>query len=76
MLFSTLKIFLLLQTQVTQDQQKSYSQKEVNSVYGFGEVSWKNAIFLNITGRNDWSSTLPEDNRSYFYPSVGLTAVA
>ncbi|MBK9389685.1 MAG: SusC/RagA family TonB-linked outer membrane protein [Bacteroidetes bacterium] len=54
---------------------ESYSQKKVNSVYGFGEVSWKNAVFLNITGRNDWSSTLPEQNRSYFYPSVGLTAV-
>ena len=54
---------------------EGYSQKMVNSVYGFGEVSWKNAVFLNITGRNDWSSTLPEANRSYFYPSVGLTAV-
>jgi TonB-linked SusC/RagA family outer membrane protein len=54
---------------------ESYSQKMVNSVYGFGELSWKNAVFLNLTGRNDWSSTLPEANRSYFYPSVGLTAV-
>jgi hypothetical protein len=35
----------------------------------------KNAIFLNVTGRNDWSSTLPAASRSYFYPSVGLTAV-
>jgi TonB-linked SusC/RagA family outer membrane protein len=54
---------------------ESYSKRVVNSVYGFGEVSYKNAIFLNITGRNDWSSTLPAANRSYFYPSVGLTAV-
>lgn len=54
---------------------EDYSQKVVNSVYGFGEFSYKNAIFLNITGRNDWSSTLPAANRSYFYPSVGLTAV-
>jgi TonB-linked SusC/RagA family outer membrane protein len=54
---------------------ENYSQKAVNSVYGFGELAWKNAIFLNITGRNDWSSTLPSNNRSYFYPSVGLTAV-
>src|SRR5699024_9469940 len=30
---------------------------------------------LDITGRNDWSSTLPPDSRSYFYPSVGLSAV-
>jgi len=48
---------------------------EVQSVYGLAEFSFKNAIFLNATARNDWSSTLPEDNRSYFYPSVGLTAV-
>jgi len=54
---------------------EQYSRKVVNSVYGFGEISWRNAMFLNITGRNDWSSTLPADNRSYFYPSVGLTAV-
>jgi len=52
-----------------------YNTKEVQSVYGFGEISYKNAIFLNITGRNDWSSTLPSESRSYFYPSVGLSAV-
>ena len=50
-------------------------QFEVQSVYGLAEFSFKNAIFLNATARNDWSSTLPESNRSYFYPSVGLTAV-
>ena len=54
---------------------EGYSHKVVNSAYGFGEIAWKNAIFLNITGRNDWSSTLPAANRSYFYPSIGLTAV-
>ncbi|MGF1560393.1 MAG: SusC/RagA family TonB-linked outer membrane protein [Flavobacteriaceae bacterium] len=48
---------------------------EQQSVYGLAELSYKNAIFLNLTARNDWSSTLPEANRSYFYPSVGLTAV-
>ena len=54
---------------------ESLDRFEVQSVYGFGELSYKNAIFLNVTGRNDWSSTLPASNRSYFYPSVGLTAV-
>jgi len=54
---------------------EDYSKKVVQSVYGFGELSWKNAVFLNVTGRNDWSSTLPSASRSYFYPSVGLTAV-
>ncbi|SKB51514.1 TonB-linked outer membrane protein, SusC/RagA family [Salegentibacter holothuriorum] len=43
----------------------------------FGEVKfgWKDALFLNFTGRNDWSSTLPEDKRSFFYPSIGTSAV-
>ncbi len=49
--------------------------KEVQSVYGFGDISYKDAIYLNVTGRNDWSSTLPSNNRSYFYPSVGLSAI-
>lgn len=41
-------------------------------VGGYGEVgvSYKSIAFLTATGRNDWSSTLPLDNRSYFYPSV------
>lgn len=54
---------------------EGFSKKIVNSAYGFGELSYKNALFLNVTGRNDWSSTLPAANRSYFYPSVGLTAI-
>lgn len=49
--------------------------QDIYSLYAFGQLSWKNAVFLDVTGRNDWSSTLPADNRSYFYPSVGLSAV-
>lgn len=51
------------------------SDKEVQSLYGFVNLSYKNMLFLDITGRNDWSSTLPENNNSYFYPSVGASAV-
>ncbi|MBI4645405.1 MAG: TonB-dependent receptor, partial [Bacteroidia bacterium] len=52
-----------------------YTQKRINSFYGLGQVSWKSALFLDITGRNDWSSTLPEENNSYFYPSVNFSAI-
>lgn len=45
-------------------------KRQTNSLYGMVSFSWKNAIFLDITGRNDWSSTLPSSNRSFFYPSV------
>jgi ferric enterobactin receptor len=38
--------------------------------YGEAGVSYKNIAYLTVTGRNDWSSTLPLENNSYFYPSV------
>lgn len=44
--------------------------KAINSVYGFGQISYRDKIFLDVTGRNDWSSTLPSSNWSFFYPSV------
>jgi len=46
------------------------SQMDVNSIYFAGQVGYKNLAFLDVTGRNDWSSTLPAANRSFFYPSV------
>lgn len=49
-------------------------EKEIQSVFGLAEISFQNSIFLSVTARNDWSSTLPTDNNSYFYPSVSLTA--
>ncbi|MDN5204958.1 SusC/RagA family TonB-linked outer membrane protein [Fulvivirgaceae bacterium BMA10] len=54
---------------------QSNAKKRVNSLYGFANLSYKNMVFLDITGRNDWSSTLPKDNNSYFYPSVSLSGI-
>jgi TonB-linked SusC/RagA family outer membrane protein len=51
------------------------SEKQINSVYGFSQIGFRNYLFLDLTARNDWSSTLPEANRSFFYPSVGLSGV-
>ncbi|HEY4334773.1 MAG TPA: TonB-dependent receptor, partial [Puia sp.] len=48
------------------------SEKETQSVYGALNLSYLNWLYLGVTGRNDWSSTLPAANRSYFYPSVSL----
>ncbi len=50
-------------------------ERQINSLYGFAQIGWKSLIYLDITGRNDWSSTLPENNNSYFYPSVSLSAI-
>ena len=46
------------------------TRKAINSVYGAGQISFDEKIFIDITGRNDWSSTLPFANNSFFYPSV------
>ncbi|MBQ5547410.1 MAG: TonB-dependent receptor, partial [Prevotella sp.] len=46
------------------------SKRRMISAFGEFRIDWRNAIFLTVTGRNDWNSTLPKDNRSYFYPSV------
>lgn len=48
---------------------KFFRQKAVNSLYAFAQIDYKHFLFLDITGRNDWSSTLPANNNSYFYPS-------
>jgi len=47
------------------------TKKRLFGLYGELRASYKNMLFLNVTGRNDWTSTLPVDNRSYFYPSIG-----
>ncbi|WP_447641828.1 MULTISPECIES: SusC/RagA family TonB-linked outer membrane protein [Chitinophagaceae] len=46
------------------------TRKRLVGGYGEAGVSYKSIAFLTLTGRNDWSSTLPIENRSYFYPSV------
>lgn len=54
---------------------KGYSEYKVNSIYGTADFGWKNQVFLNLTGRNDWFSTLSPDNNHYFYPSATLSWV-
>ncbi|NLR57814.1 SusC/RagA family TonB-linked outer membrane protein [Chitinophaga polysaccharea] len=49
--------------------------KRINSVYGMGQVAFRNYAFLDLTARNDWSSTLPPENNSYFYPSASLSLI-
>jgi TonB-linked SusC/RagA family outer membrane protein len=51
------------------------SRLRVYSAYASAQVGFRNYAFLNVTARNDWSSTLPSNNRSYFYPSVSGSLV-
>lgn len=49
------------------------SERGINSVYALGNFGFMDMLYLDVTARNDWSSTLPIDNRSYFYPSASLS---
>lgn len=51
------------------------TERAVHSVYGLVNLGYKDMIYLDVTARNDWSSTLPEENRSYFYPSASLSVL-
>jgi TonB-linked SusC/RagA family outer membrane protein len=53
-----------------------YSRRRLLGVFGDVSVGYKDWAFLGLTGRNDWSSTLPIDNNSYFYPAVTGSLVA
>jgi TonB-linked SusC/RagA family outer membrane protein len=55
--------------------ESTITKSENQSVFGAAQVGWRNMLFLDLTARNDWSSTLPSNNRSYFYPSASVSAV-
>jgi TonB-linked SusC/RagA family outer membrane protein len=47
------------------------ARKRINSAFSSLSLGYKNTYFIDVTARNDWSSTLPSNNNSYFYPSIG-----
>ncbi|WP_224999686.1 SusC/RagA family TonB-linked outer membrane protein [Cesiribacter sp. SM1] len=57
-------------SQISNSQDKR--KRRLVGLYGDLMLDYDNFLFLNVTGRNDWSSTLPEANNSFFYPSVNL----
>lgn len=59
---------------LSQYQARSFpSSRTIIGVFADAKFDYKQTLFLNITGRNDWSSTLPKENRSFFYPSVSMS---
>ena len=54
---------------------ETYSHKKINSLYGTIGLNYNGWVFLDATFRNDWSSALAKENRSFFYPSVSLSWV-
>jgi len=51
------------------------NDQQTNSVYGLLSLGYDNLIFVDVTGRNDWSSTLAKQYRSFFYPSVSTSFI-
>ncbi|GAB4040597.1 SusC/RagA family TonB-linked outer membrane protein [Spirosoma jeollabukense] len=62
-----------IQNGQAKDPQYAYSRKQVNSLYAASEFSYKNFLFVNVTARNDWFSTLAQS--SYLYPSISGSLV-
>ncbi|MFT6338418.1 MAG: TonB-linked SusC/RagA family outer membrane protein [Halioglobus sp.] len=52
-----------------------FSERVLFGAYASADITYDNWATLTVTGRNDWSSTLPKENNSYFYPSVSLAVV-
>src|SRR5690606_37181580 len=55
---------------------QSQSEYRKYGVYGDLTLGFNDYLFLNVTARNDWSSTLPADNNSFFYPGAGISFIA
>ena len=51
-------------------------KKRINSIYSTVNLAFKNQLYIDLTYRNDWSSTLPQDNNSFGYYSAGLSYIA
>lgn len=54
---------------------EGFYEKQINSIYATAELNYNSYWFINVTGRNDWSSALSQKNRSFFYPSVSTSLV-
>ena len=64
-----------LQTGATAELENLHTYEQINSLYAFGQFSYKDMFFLDFTARNDWSSILPVANNSFLYPSVTGSAL-
>jgi hypothetical protein len=68
--FITRGIYNLKNTQQQVFNDDYYERRRIVGAFSDVTIGYKDFAFIQATGRNDWSSTLPEENRSYFYPSV------
>lgn len=68
-------LFTIENSAVRPELESFRSNKQVNSMFGSVNIGFRDYLYLELTGRNDWSSTLPPQNNSYFYPSINSSVV-
>ncbi|SDZ93164.1 TonB-linked outer membrane protein, SusC/RagA family [Flavobacterium gillisiae] len=68
-------IYNLQNINVMPIQSRNIYKKRINSMYSLANIGYKDYLYLDVTARNDWSSTLPTNNNSYFYPSASLSFI-
>ena len=68
-------VYNVANSAVTPTTSNRYTSKRINSLLAFGQLAYKNELFLEYSVRNDWSSALPKDNNSYMYPAVSVSGV-
>ncbi|WP_423146368.1 SusC/RagA family TonB-linked outer membrane protein [Rubrolithibacter danxiaensis] len=67
-------LYTIMNAQV-KNPQYSYLENRINSLYGSADFSYKNFLYLTVTGRNDWFSSLNPKSNNYLYPSVSSSFV-
>lgn len=68
-------VYSITNSSVRQSVDDYKSEKRTNSLFGSATLGFRDYLYLDLTARNDWSSTLPKENNSYFYPSASLSFV-
>jgi TonB-linked SusC/RagA family outer membrane protein len=69
------RAFFINNYEIKNPEEKLSEKKQLNSLYGTATVGYQDMVYLDFSARNDWSSTLPKDNRSYFYPSISISSL-
>lgn len=68
-------VFTLTNNRSNVQSESRYANKQIRSVFGLASFAYKSAYYLDVSARNDWSSTLPVENNSYFYPAASGSVV-
>ncbi len=71
----TPNFFSFINDEIIKSAEEIRYAKKINSVFSFLNLSYQDAIYVEISGRNDWSSSLPTSSNSFFYPSTSLSYI-